>query len=44
MDTHTVSYSGVVTVRSDLGYSSGAHVALMINGFGGTPISELYIL
>jgi phosphoenolpyruvate---glycerone phosphotransferase subunit DhaK len=31
-------------VRSDLPYSSGDHVALMINGLGGTPISELYIL
>jgi phosphoenolpyruvate---glycerone phosphotransferase subunit DhaK len=31
-------------VRSDLAYSSGDHVALMINGLGGTPISELYIL
>src|SRR6478609_10987029 len=31
-------------VRSDLPYESGDHVALMINGLGGTPISELYIL
>jgi phosphoenolpyruvate---glycerone phosphotransferase subunit DhaK len=31
-------------VRSDLPFSSGDHVALMINGLGGTPISELYIL
>jgi dihydroxyacetone kinase-like protein len=29
---------------SDLPYSSGDRVALMINGLGGTPISELYIL
>ena len=29
---------------SDLPYSSGDDVALMINGLGGTPISELYIL
>lgn len=28
----------------DLPYSSGDRVALMINGLGGTPISELYIL
>src|ERR1700727_1457456 len=31
-------------VASDLPYSSGADLALMINGLGGTPISELYIL
>jgi phosphoenolpyruvate---glycerone phosphotransferase subunit DhaK len=31
-------------VASDLPYSSGDDVALMINGLGGTPISELYIL
>ena len=31
-------------VRSDLPYQSGDEVALMINGLGGTPISELYIL
>src|SRR5579862_8756963 len=30
-------------VASDLPYSSGDDVALMINGLGGTPISELYI-
>jgi phosphoenolpyruvate---glycerone phosphotransferase subunit DhaK len=30
-------------VRSDLPYESGDHVALMINGLGGTPISELYL-
>jgi phosphoenolpyruvate---glycerone phosphotransferase subunit DhaK len=29
---------------SDLPFSSGDRVALMINGLGGTPISELYIL
>lgn len=28
----------------DLPYSSGDEVALMINGLGGTPISELYLL
>jgi dihydroxyacetone kinase-like protein len=32
------------TVVSDLPYESGDRVALMINGLGGTPISELYIL
>ena len=30
-------------VASDLPYGSGDEVALMINGLGGTPISELYI-
>ena len=32
------------SVVTDLPYSSGDEVALMINGLGGTPISELYIL
>jgi dihydroxyacetone kinase-like protein len=31
-------------VASDLPYNSGDRVALMVNGLGGTPISELYIL
>lgn len=31
-------------VVSDLPFASGDRVALMINGLGGTPISELYIL
>ena len=31
-------------VVSDLPYAAGDRVALMINGLGGTPISELYIL
>jgi len=31
-------------VVTDLPYSSGDRVALMLNGLGGTPISELYIL
>jgi dihydroxyacetone kinase-like protein len=31
-------------VASDLPYKSGDDVALMINGMGGTPISELYLL
>jgi dihydroxyacetone kinase-like protein len=34
----------VEAVRSDLPYESGDDVALMINGLGGTPISELYLL
>ncbi|MQA32576.1 dihydroxyacetone kinase subunit DhaK [Modestobacter roseus] len=32
------------SVVGDLPYQSGDNVALMINGLGGTPISELYIL
>jgi phosphoenolpyruvate---glycerone phosphotransferase subunit DhaK len=31
-------------VVSDLPFKSGDHVALMINGLGGTPIGELYLL
>jgi dihydroxyacetone kinase-like protein len=31
-------------VVSDLPYAQGDDVALMINGLGGTPISELYLL
>jgi dihydroxyacetone kinase-like protein len=31
-------------VSSDLPYQSGDEVALMVNGLGGTPISELYIV
>ncbi|HWK26078.1 MAG TPA: dihydroxyacetone kinase subunit DhaK [Solirubrobacter sp.] len=31
-------------VVSDLPYSSGDDVALMVNGLGGTPISELYLV
>jgi len=31
-------------VAGDLPYQSGDNVALMINGLGGTPISELYIV
>jgi dihydroxyacetone kinase-like protein len=34
----------VEAVASDLPYQKGDDVALMINGLGGTPISELYIL
>jgi len=44
-----VSADGIVdellaAVVGDLPYSSGDSVALMINGLGGTPISELYLL
>ena len=31
-------------VVPDLPYAAGDEVALMINGLGGTPISELYLL
>lgn len=31
-------------VQTDLPYKAGDEVALMINGMGGTPISELYLL
>jgi dihydroxyacetone kinase-like protein len=31
-------------VAADLPYGAGDQVALMINGLGGTPISELYLL
>jgi phosphoenolpyruvate---glycerone phosphotransferase subunit DhaK len=34
----------VEAVASDLPFGRGDNVALMINGLGGTPISELYIL
>lgn len=34
----------VESVVSDLPYQAGDEVALMINGLGGTPISELYLM
>jgi len=34
----------LAAVVPDLPYTSGDRVALMVNGLGGTPISELYIL
>src|SRR5208337_1996798 len=34
----------VEAVATDLPFNSGDDVALMINGLGGTPISELYLL
>lgn len=34
----------LAAVADDLPYQSGDRVALMINGLGGTPISELYLL
>jgi dihydroxyacetone kinase-like protein len=39
-------YSGELdeAVVTDLPYTSGDRVALMVNGLGGTPISELYLV
>ncbi len=34
----------VTAVVDDLPYASGDNVALMVNGLGGTPISELYLV
>jgi dihydroxyacetone kinase-like protein len=34
----------VEAVASDLPFTSGDRVALMVNGLGGTPVSELYII
>lgn len=34
----------LTAITEDLPFSSGDRVALMVNGLGGTPISELYIL
>jgi dihydroxyacetone kinase-like protein len=34
----------LTAVADDLPYKTGDNVALMINGLGGTPISELYLL
>jgi len=43
-DADTIADELLDAVVTDLPYSSGDDVALMINGLGGTPISELYIL
>jgi phosphoenolpyruvate---glycerone phosphotransferase subunit DhaK len=43
-DANAIVDELVEAVASDGPYSSGDNVALMINGLGGTPISELYIL
>ncbi len=47
--TKTLSANEIVEIMleavvSDLPYGAGDRVALMINGLGGTPISELYLL
>jgi dihydroxyacetone kinase-like protein len=34
----------VEAIVADKPFESGAHVAVMVNGLGGTPISELYLL
>jgi dihydroxyacetone kinase-like protein len=43
-DADTIADELLDAVVADLPYTSGDDVALMINGLGGTPISELYIL
>jgi dihydroxyacetone kinase-like protein len=43
-DANAIVDELVEAVASDGPYESGDDVALMINGLGGTPISELYIL
>lgn len=43
-DADVIADELLAAVVEDLPYSSGDEVALMINGLGGTPISELYIL
>ena len=43
-DANAIVDELVEAIASDLPFSKGDHVALMINGLGGTPISELYLL
>jgi dihydroxyacetone kinase-like protein len=43
-DADTITDELLDAVATDLPYQSGDDVALMINGLGGTPISELYII
>jgi dihydroxyacetone kinase-like protein len=43
-DANTILDELLEAVVTDLPYERGDDVALMINGLGGTPISELYIL
>lgn len=43
-DANTIVDELVEAVVTDLPYERGDDVALMINGLGGTPISELYLL
>ena len=43
-DANAIVDELVEATASDLPFSKGDNVALMINGLGGTPISELYLL
>jgi dihydroxyacetone kinase-like protein len=43
-DANAIVDELVEAVASDLPFARGDEVALMINGLGGTPISELYLL
>jgi dihydroxyacetone kinase-like protein len=43
-DANAITDELLEAVASDLPYESGDDVALMVNGLGGTPISELYIV
>lgn len=43
-DANTIIDELLEAVVTDLPYERGDNVALMINGLGGTPISELYLL
>jgi dihydroxyacetone kinase-like protein len=43
-DADTIVRELVDAVADDLPYASGDNVALMVNGLGGTPISELYLV
>jgi dihydroxyacetone kinase-like protein len=43
-DADAIADELLEAVVTDLPYESGDNVALMINGLGGTPVSELYIL
>ena len=43
-DADSIADQLLDAVVTDLPYTSGDRVALMVNGLGGTPVSELYIL
>src|ERR671910_261303 len=43
-DANAITDELLEAVVTDLPYESGDEVALMVNGLGGTPISELYIV
>jgi dihydroxyacetone kinase-like protein len=44
MPAHEIMGELFETIYNDLPFAAGDRVALMINGLGGTPISELYLL